>query len=78
VCGDPGRTEELVEGYFGLIAEEVDKVLPELVIHDKDGQIETVAYHELAPMLLNELQKQKQEIEALKRQLEAVLRRLNP
>ncbi len=43
---------------YGLIAEEVAKVYPELVAYDKDGQPYTVKYQYLAPMLLNELQKQ--------------------
>jgi hypothetical protein len=42
---------------YGLIAEEVDRVYPELVIHDNDGKIQGVRYDELAPMLLNEVQK---------------------
>jgi hypothetical protein len=45
---------------YGLIAEEVDKVYPELVIHDNDGMIQGVRYDELAPLLLNEVQKQQQ------------------
>jgi hypothetical protein len=45
---------------YGLIAEEVDKVYPELVIRDKDGKIQGLRYDELAPMLLNEMQKQQQ------------------
>ncbi len=55
--------------HFGLIAEEVAEVLPELVVHGKDGQIETVAYHELVPMLLNELQKQRRKIQDLEAEL---------
>ena len=43
---------------YGLIAEEVAKVYPEMVAYDKDGQPYTVKYQYLAPMLLNELQKQ--------------------
>ncbi len=43
---------------YGLIAEEVDKIYPELVIRDQAGHIEGVRYDELAPMLLNEVQKQ--------------------
>jgi hypothetical protein len=39
---------------YGLIAEEVDKVYPELVIRDDTGKIQGVRYDELAPMLLNE------------------------
>jgi hypothetical protein len=41
-----------------LIAEEVAKVYPELVIRDGKGRIEGVHYEELAPMLLSEIQKQ--------------------
>jgi hypothetical protein len=43
---------------YGLIAEEVAKVYPELVIRDQAGKIQGVRYDELAPMLLNEVQKQ--------------------
>jgi hypothetical protein len=43
---------------YGLIAEEVAAVYPELVIRDGSGRIEGVRYDELAPMLLNEVQKQ--------------------
>jgi endosialidase-like protein len=45
---------------YGLIAEEVAKVYPELVIRDEKGRIDGVRYDELAPMLLNELQQEKQ------------------
>lgn len=41
----------------GLIAEEVDKVSARLVVYDEDGRPETVKYHDLVPMLLNEIQK---------------------
>ncbi len=43
---------------YGLIAEEVVAVFPDLVARDKDGKIETVKYHLLASLLLNEFQKQ--------------------
>jgi trimeric autotransporter adhesin len=39
---------------YGLIAEEVAKVYPELVIRDESGRIDGVRYDELAPMLLND------------------------
>jgi hypothetical protein len=42
---------------YGLIAEEVAKVYPELVVNGADGKPQTVAYHLLPAMLLNELQK---------------------
>jgi hypothetical protein len=43
---------------YGLIAEEVAKVYPEMVAYGNDGQVLTIKYQLLAPMLLNELQKQ--------------------
>ncbi|MCX6382304.1 MAG: tail fiber domain-containing protein [Armatimonadetes bacterium] len=43
---------------YGLIAEEVAKVFPDLVQYDKQGRPFTVYYHLLTPMLLNELQKE--------------------
>ncbi|MFZ4478588.1 MAG: tail fiber domain-containing protein [Rhodoferax sp.] len=68
---------------YGLIAEEVNEVMPEMTIRDKDGQIETVAYQMLTPMLLNEVQKQQRTIEAqqaeintLKAQMAAILAKL--
>jgi hypothetical protein len=54
---------------YGLIAEEVAEVYPDLVAHSADGQIETVKYQVLSTMLLNEVQRQRREIEALKAQL---------
>jgi Chaperone of endosialidase len=50
---------------YGLIAEEVNKVYPELVIRDEAGKIQGVHYEELAPMLLNEMQKQQSRIAVL-------------
>ncbi len=47
---------------FGLIAEEVAKVLPELVVYDKQGRPETVKYQMLAPLLLGEVQEQSKTI----------------
>jgi hypothetical protein len=49
---------------YGLIAEEVEKVAPGLVARSANGEIETVFYQHLAPMLLNEYQKQQRTIEA--------------
>jgi hypothetical protein len=43
---------------YGLIAEEVARVYPEMAAYDKDGQPYAVRYQMLAPMLLNEMQKQ--------------------
>jgi Chaperone of endosialidase len=43
---------------YGLIAEEVAEVFPELAVRGADGQVETVHYETLNVLLLNELQKQ--------------------
>ncbi len=57
------------ETRFGLIAEEVHEVLPELVVYDKEGDPQTVMYHELPALLLNELQKALKRIEILESKL---------
>jgi hypothetical protein len=49
----------------------VDKVYPELVIRDNDGKIQGVRYDELAPMLLNEMQKEHATVATLFSQHEA-------
>lgn len=54
----------------GLIAEEVEKIYPDLVAYGADGQIETVQYHKLVPMLLNEFKNQATEIYELKARLD--------
>jgi len=56
----------------GLIAEEVAKIYPDLVTYDRDGQLETVQYHKLTPMLLNELQRQQRTLDAQAKQLAGV------
>jgi hypothetical protein len=48
---------------YGLIAEEVAEVYPDLAVMGADGQIQTIQYQKLTPMLLNEVQKQHQLIE---------------
>jgi hypothetical protein len=54
---------------YGLIAEEVAEVFPELVIPNEAGQPETVAYHLLPSLLLNEVQKEHQLIQQQAEQL---------
>jgi len=49
---------------YGLIAEEVAKIYPDLVVRSADGQIETVNYQALDAMLVNEVRRQQAEIEA--------------
>jgi len=59
---------------YGLIAEEVARVYPELVVRGAGGEIEGVRYEELTPMLLNELQRQQTELAQVKAQLAALSR----
>ncbi len=68
---------------YGLVAEEVAQVAPQLVVFDKDGAPQTVRYHFVNAMLLNEVQKQRtiivsqesknQDLEARLAKLEAVI-----
>jgi hypothetical protein len=61
---------------FGLVAEEVAEVFPELVVYGKDGEPETVSYHLLATLLLNELQKEHRELQEEHRLLAAQATRI--
>jgi len=58
------RTDPKGAQQYGLIAEEVAKVYPELVIRDDSGKIQGVHYEELAPMLLGEVQQQQATIQS--------------
>jgi len=64
---------------FGLIAEEVEKVTPELVVRDDEGKPYTVRYEAVNAMLLNEflkehrkVEEQSREIAQMKKQIEAL------
>ena len=48
---------------FGLIAEEVAKVNPDLVVRDENGEIYTVRYDAVNAMLLNEFLKEHRKVE---------------
>ena len=48
---------------FGLIAEEVTKVNPDLVVRDDKGDIYTVRYEAVNAMLLNEFLKEHRKVE---------------
>jgi hypothetical protein len=61
---------------YGLIAEEVVDVIPRLVGY-KDGEINTVHYHELPALLLNEIQKQQKTINVLAARIAALEGRLS-
>ena len=59
---------------YGLIAEEVAPLFPDMVGYDKDGEPNSVKYQSLAPMLLNEVQKEaaqnRQQAEQIRQQAE--------
>ena len=50
---------------FGLVAEEVEKVSPDLVIRDAEGKVNTVRYEQINAMLLNEFLKEHKKVEEL-------------
>ncbi len=50
---------------FGLIAEEVAEVLPEIVVYDEAGRPLSVRYHALTPILLEELQRLRKRVATL-------------
>jgi hypothetical protein len=57
---------------FGLIAEEVSKVDPDLVLRDDKNQIYTVRYEAVNAMLLNEFLKQHRKVEQQQVELQAL------
>ncbi len=48
---------------FGLVAEEVEEVNPDLVVRDKEGQVYSVRYDQVNAMLLNEFLKEHKKVE---------------
>jgi Chaperone of endosialidase len=50
---------------FGLIAEEVEKVNPDLIVRDKEGKPYSVRYDQVNAMLLNEFLKERGKVEKL-------------
>ena len=72
------KEHDFAEGrlQYGLVAEEVAEVYPELVVHDDTGQAKTVEYQKLPAMLLNELQKQHQQIQEQQARIQSLMERL--
>ena len=72
---------------FGLVAEQVEKVNPDLVVRDAEGKVSTVRYEAVNAMLLNEflkehraVQEQQKEIDTLKGELKeqrALIQKVN-
>jgi hypothetical protein len=57
---DPKRVPQ-----FGLVAEEVEKVNPDLVGRDRDGKLQIVRYDAVNAMLLNEFLKEHRKVQEL-------------
>ena len=62
---------------YGLIAEDVAQVYPDLVGRNREGQPESVRYEQVNAMLLNEFLKEHCKVEKLEAALEALTARLN-
>ncbi len=65
------KADEARTPQAGLIAEEVEKVAPNLVLRDEKGLLLTVRYEQLVPMLLAEAQRLERENAGLRREMEA-------
>jgi Chaperone of endosialidase len=65
---DPASTSQ-----FGLVAEDVEKVNPDLVARDKDGKPYSVRYDQVNAMLLNEFLKEHKKVEELKSEFQATV-----
>ncbi len=62
---------------FGLVAEEVDQVDPDLVVHDDQHGIYTVRYEAVNAMLLNEFQKEHRQVEEQAAKVDALEKKLD-
>ena len=70
LCMEDLNTKALEKQHYGLIAQEVKEVLPDLV-YEKEGDYMAVNYIELIPLLIKEIQKLSAEVENLKNQQSA-------
>ena len=66
------KTDGTSTPQFGLIAEEVAKVNPALVLPDKEGKPYTVRYDAVNAMLLNEFLKARRQIDSQQKQIDAL------
>ena len=66
------KVDKIGTPQFGLIAEEVAEVNPDLVVRGKDGEIYTVRYDAVNAMLLNEFLKARHQIDSQQKQIDAL------
>ena len=57
---------------MGLVAEDVEKVNPDLVVRDKEGKPYSVRYDQVNAMLLNEFLKEHRKVEEQQKQIDAL------
>jgi hypothetical protein len=57
---------------FGLVAEDVEKVNPDLVVRDKEGKPYSVRYEQVNAMLLNEFLKEHRTVQELRNEIAAL------
>ena len=62
---------------FGLVAEQVAEVNPDLVVRDATGKIQSVRYEAVNAMMLNELIKEHQKVQGLQKKIETLTAQLN-
>ncbi len=69
--------DETKEIHYGLIAEDVCEIMPELVVCDKNNQVETVQYFKLIPLLVQVAQSKNNEINILKKSMLDLKKEIN-
>jgi hypothetical protein len=62
---------------YGLIAQEVEKVLPNIVNTDSEGY-KSVNYNELIPLLLKNVQEQDKKIKELQKEIQQLKKENSP
>jgi hypothetical protein len=62
---------------FGLVAEQVERVFPNLVLHGKDGRPSAIAYQELPALLLAQAQRQQHRLHRLRSRLQRQQRQID-
>ena len=70
------KSDHTARPQFGLIAEEVAGVNPDLVVRDKNGEIYTVRYDQVNAMLLNEFLKEHRKVQDLEKGMVALTAQL--
>jgi hypothetical protein len=62
---------------IGLIAEEVQKIIPEIITYDDNNQPDSVSYGRLSALLIEAMKEQHKQIQQLKAEIELLKNKLN-